>query len=110
MCLFLISKTYSCLYKESGNKIAEKVCRLCKQHFPCITVQYTKLSFFITSQSKEPFEEIEYAISCIPFSLVERNYYLVNLEEELWPGQLIKVTKSGAMVRCLHKAAVLGSI
>ena len=69
-----------------------------------------KFTFFITHQSKEALKEIEYAISCVSFSLVEGNYYLVNFEGELWPGQLIKLMKSGAILRCLQKAAVVGSI
>ena len=44
----------------------------------------------------------------VPFRLVEGNYYLVHFEGELWPGQLIKLTTSGAMVKCLEKAAVVG--
>ena len=52
----------------------------------------------------------KYAIFCVSFSLVEGNYYLVNSEEDLYPGQLIKLTKSGAMVRCLQKVAVARSI
>ena len=55
-------------------------------------------------------KEIEYGVSCVPFSLVEGNYYLVNFEGELLPGQLIKLTKSGAIVRCPQKAEVAGSI
>ena len=51
-----------------------------------------KFTFFITYQSKEALKDIEYATSCVPFSLVERNYYLVNFEGELWVGQLIKLT------------------
>ena len=69
-----------------------------------------KFTFFITYQSKEALKQIEYAVSCIPFSLVEGNYYLVNFEGEPWLGQLIKLTKSGAIVKCLQKAAVVGSI
>ena len=42
-----------------------------------------KFSFFITYQSKDTLKEIEYAISCVPFSLVEGNYYLVNFEGDL---------------------------
>ena len=38
------------------------------------------------------------------------SYYLVTYEGELWPGQLIKLTKSGAIIRCLQKAPVIGSI
>ena len=52
-----------------------------------------KFSFFTTYQPKEALKEIEYAISCVPFSLVEGNYYLVNFEGELWPRQLIKPIK-----------------
>ena len=44
----------------------------------------------------------------VSFRLVEGNYYLVHFEGELWPGQLIKLTTSAAMVRCLQKAAVVG--
>ena len=60
-------------------------------------------------QSKEALKEIEYAILCIPSSLVEGNH-LVKFEGELWLGQLIKLAKSGTMVRCLKKAVVVGSI
>ena len=35
---------------------------------------------------------------------------MVNFEGELWLGQLIKLTKSGTIVRCPQKAAVVGSI
>ena len=39
-------------------------------------------------------KEKEYEISQAPISLVKENYYLVTYERELWPGQLIKPTKS----------------
>ena len=69
-----------------------------------------KFTFFITYLSKEALKEIEYAVSSVPFSLVQENYYLLNFEGELWPGQLIKLTKSGAIAKCLQKAAIAGSI
>ena len=78
------------------------VCQNCKLNY--------QLSFFITSQSKEALKEIEHTISCVSFGLVERNSYLVNFKGELWPGQLIKLTKSGGIVRCLQKTAVVGTI
>ena len=83
-----------------------------KAHYVERTVSKSscKFTFFITYQSKEALKEIEYAVCCVPFSFVEGNYYLVHFEEELWPGQLIKLTKSGTIVRCLQKAAVVGSI
>ena len=40
----------------------------------------------------------------------EGEYYLVTYKGELWPGQLIKPTKSGAIIRCLQKTPVTGSI
>ena len=52
-------------------------------------------------KSKEALKEIEYEVSCGLFSLVEG---------ELWLGQLIKLTKSGAIVKYPQKAAVVGSI
>ena len=53
---------------------------------------------------------MEYVVSYVPSSLVEGNYYLVKFEGELWPGQLIKRTKSGAIVKCLQKTAIVRSI
>ena len=83
-----------------------------KVHFVerIISKLHCKFTFFIIYQSKVALKEIEYAISCVPFILEEGNYYLVNSEGELWSGQLIKLMKSGATVRCLQKAAVLGSM
>ena len=49
-------------------------------------------------KSKEALKEIEYEVSCGLFSLVEG---------ELWLGQLIKLTKSGAIVKYPQKAAVV---
>ena len=55
-------------------------------------------------------KEKEYEISQAPISLVKGNYYLVTYEGELWSDRLIKLTKSGAIIRCLLKAPVTGSI
>ena len=55
-------------------------------------------------------KEIGYSISCVPSSLMEGHYYLINFKGGLWPGQLIQLTNFGAVVKCLQKAAVFGSI
>ena len=51
-------------------------------------------------------KEKEHEIFQAPLSLVKEDYYLVTYEGQLWPGQLMKPTNSGAIIRCLLKAPV----
>ena len=68
-----------------------------------------KLRFLVTTKSENPMKGKDYEIFQASLSLVKGNYYLVIYEGELWPGQLIK-PKSGAIIRCLQKTPVTGSI
>ena len=69
-----------------------------------------KLCFFVTTKSENHMKEKEHEIFQAPISLLKGNYCVVTYDGELWPGHLIKPTKSGANIRCLQKAPVTGSI
>ena len=91
------------------NECREKVIYIpgtLKVHYVERTVSMLSCKF----KSKEALKEIEYEVSCVLVILVEGSYYLVHFGGELWLGQLIKLTKSGAIVRCSQKAAVVASI
>ena len=69
-----------------------------------------KLCFFVTTKSENHMKEKEHEIFQAPISLLKGNYCVVTYDGELWPGHLIKPTKSGANIRCLQKTPVTGSI
>ena len=69
-----------------------------------------EVRFFVTTNSKNPMKEKEHEIFQAPLNLVNQDYYLVTYEGQLWPGQLMKPSKYGGIIRCLLKATVTGSI